>query len=159
MIESFVEQILKALIDAHLHIAFAESCTAGLVSDAIVNVPGASQVFWGSFVTYSNDAKIKLLGIEKELLEKFGAVSEACARAMAEGALKKSGADIALSVTGFAGPEGGGSGIPVGTVWIGWCGTKIPSGAELCHFSGSRSEIRKAAAGSVLIKLAEILKM
>ncbi len=158
MTESFIDQIVKKLIDASLCVAFAESCTAGLVSGAMGRIPGASRAFWGSFITYSVDAKIKLLGIAPALIEKYGAVSEECALAMAEAALAKSGADVALSVTGLAGPEGDGSGLPVGTVWIGWCGKNFPSGAVLHQFSGSRNEIRESAADSVMTKLAEILE-
>jgi PncC family amidohydrolase len=157
MNKDFAECIVKTLIDESLCVAFAESCTAGLVADVIARIPGASQVLWGSFVTYSVDAKIKLLGIDPLLIEKYGAVSEECALAMAEGALNKSGADLALSVTGLAGPDGDGSANPVGTVWIGWAGKKISAGASCYQFFGSRSSIRESAAESVIKKLAEIM--
>jgi PncC family amidohydrolase len=152
----FVEKIVKTLIEKKLHVAFAESCTAGLVADAIVEISGASQVFWGSFVTYSVDAKIKLLGIDRALIETYGAVSEECALAMALGALHKSGADAAFSVTGLAGPDSDESGLPVGTVWIGWAGKNHVSGAQCFQFSGSRREIRELAAEAVITKLSEI---
>jgi PncC family amidohydrolase len=158
MHQDFVERIIQTLSEKKLRIAFAESCTAGLAADAIVRVPGASQVFWGSFVTYSLDAKMKLLGIDPPLLAKYGAVSEECALAMANGALVKSGVDLALSVTGLAGPESDGSGLPVGTVWIGWSGNMLDSGASCYQFLGSRSEIRESAAECVIKKLAEILE-
>jgi PncC family amidohydrolase len=157
MNQTFVENIIKKLIDKKLHVAFAESCTAGLAADAIVQISGASQVFWGSFVTYSNDAKIKMLGIDPQLIEKYGAVSEECALAMADGARNKSGADLAISVTGLAGPESDESGLPVGTVWIGWAGKNLHSGATCCLFSGTRSEIRESAAETVIKKLSEII--
>ncbi len=141
-----------------MHIVFAESCTAGLVSDAIVQIPGASQVFWGSFITYSTDAKVKSLGIDPQLIERFGAVSEECALAMARGAREKSGADLAVSVTGLAGPEGDGSSVPVGTVWIALEGKDLPPRAVRYQFSGSRSEIRELATDRVIKKLADVLE-
>jgi PncC family amidohydrolase len=127
--------------------AAAESCTAGLAADLIARIPGASRVFWGSFVTYSIDAKIRMLGIDGALIQKFGAVSRETALAMARGALEKSGADCAFSVTGLAGPGRDGSGLPVGTVWI---ATALAGGdgegASVFRFSGERNEIRAAAA-------------
>jgi PncC family amidohydrolase len=99
-----------------------------------------------------------MLGIDPNLIETYGAVSKECALAMAKGALNKSGADVALSVTGLAGPLGDGSANPVGTVWIGWEGKRISTGAICHHFSGSRSEIRESAAESVIKKLADIVK-
>lgn len=97
-------------------IALAESCTGGLVSAAITEIPGSSAVLGSGYVTYSNDAKIKMLGVNEDILETFGAVSVAVAWAMAQGALKKSGADIAVAISGVAGPEGGTEKKPVGTV-------------------------------------------
>lgn len=159
MMENLVQGIINNLAAESLSVVFAESCTAGLVSDALARVSGASRVFWGSFVTYSIGAKMKILGIEKELIETYGAVSRECALAMAQGALAQSGADIALSVTGLAGPDGDGSGIPVGTVWIGWAGKKLPAGALLYQFSGSRNAVREAAAENVIKQLSEIVTM
>lgn len=97
-------------------IAIAESCTGGLVSAAITEVPGSSAVLGYGFVTYSNDAKIKLLGVNEDIIDAFGAVSVGVAWAMAQGALKKSGADIAVAISGVAGPDGGSANKPVGTV-------------------------------------------
>jgi nicotinamide-nucleotide amidase len=98
--------------------ATAESCTGGLISNRITNVPGASEVFTHGFVTYANEAKTSLLGVPPQDIETHGAVSEEVARAMAEGALRASGADIAVSVTGIAGPGGGSGEKPVGTAWL-----------------------------------------
>jgi PncC family amidohydrolase len=131
----------------------AESCTAGLAADLIARIPGASRVFWGSFVSYSIDAKIRMLGIDGTLIQKFGAVSRETALAMAEGALKKSGADYALSVTGLAGPEGDGSGLPVGTVWIATLSPEGEGRASVFRFSGSRNEVRRAAARKAITEL------
>ncbi len=102
-----------------LKLATAESCTGGLIAAILTEVPGSSDVFERGFVTYSNEAKAEMLGVPPALIEKHGAVSEAVARAMAEGALKHSRADIAVSVTGVAGPGGGTEAKPVGLVHFG----------------------------------------
>jgi nicotinamide-nucleotide amidase len=99
-------------------LALAESCTGGLIAHQITNVPGASKIFRGGIVAYSNDAKQKFLGVRPGTLARHGAVSEAVAGEMAEGARKKFGADFAIAVTGIAGPSGGTRGKPVGTVFI-----------------------------------------
>ena len=139
--------------------AAAESCTAGLAADIIASVSGASKVFWGSFVTYTVDAKIKMLGMPETFLKEHGAVSRPVALAMAEGALEKSGASWAFSITGLAGPDGDGSGVPVGTVWIGIAGHdssgSLCSEADVFLFSGNRNKVRKAAAIAALRKLLE----
>ncbi|AEF83530.1 CinA domain protein [Treponema primitia ZAS-2] len=142
--------LITALAAESLTLAAAESCTAGLVADRIARVPGASRVFWGSFVTYSIDAKVKLLGIERELIDRCGAVSRETACAMADGALEKSGAHVAVSVTGLAGPDGDGSGQPVGTVWIGFARQGFSAEALCRHYDGDRSAIRNAAAGDAI---------
>lgn len=109
----------ELLVDKSLTIATAESCTGGLVSGALINYPGISSSFLEGAITYSNEAKIKRLGVNKETLDKFGAVSEEVAREMAEGIAKVSGANIGISTTGIAGPGGGTEGKPVGLVYIG----------------------------------------
>jgi PncC family amidohydrolase len=131
----------------------AESCTAGLAADLIARVPGASAVLWGSFVTYAAEAKIRMLGVGEDTLRRYGAVSRETAGAMASGAMAKSGADFALSVTGLAGPDGDGSGVPVGTVWIGLARRGEEPRAELFHFSGSRNAVRQAAAEKAVEEL------
>ena len=114
------EEILHEYMHAKgLTISTAESCTGGAIANRITDVSGASRVFGHGWVTYANEAKQQHLGLPAELFEKHGAVSEEVARAMAEGALKQSGADHAISVTGIAGPTGGTPEKPVGTVWIG----------------------------------------
>ena len=113
-VQGLAEGVVKSLGIQGRMIAAAESCTAGLAADFIARIPGASNVFWGSFVTYTADAKFKMLGVSKELIEKYGAVSRPVALAMAEGALERSGASLAFSVTGLAGPDGDDSKTPVG---------------------------------------------
>ena len=109
---------MRLLSEKGKTLALAESCTGGRIADRVTNVSGSSAVFTHGFTTYSNEAKIQMLDVPAELIEAHGAVSEQVASAMAVGALKKSEADIAVSVTGIAGPTGGTEEKPVGTVWI-----------------------------------------
>ena len=115
---SLEETVFRLLKKRGMAFATAESCTGGLIANRITNVPGASEVFTHGFVTYANAAKSGMLGISEQEIETYGAVSEVVARAMADGALVKSGADITVSVTGIAGPGGGSEEKPVGTAWI-----------------------------------------
>ncbi len=110
------EKLLAAARERKLKLATAESCTGGLIAAALTEIPGSSDVFERGFVTYSNEAKIDLLGVAKELIARHGAVSEAAVEAMALGALENSRAHLALAVSGIAGPEGGSADKPVGTV-------------------------------------------
>ncbi|MDR1352508.1 MAG: nicotinamide-nucleotide amidohydrolase family protein [Treponema sp.] len=151
---SDAEKLIRAASGKGLKVVLAESCTAGLVSSLLAEVSGASEVLWGSYVTYTPDAKRAMIGLEREVLEKYGAVSRETALAMAEGALEASGADIAASVTGLAGPEGDGSGKPVGTVFIaGLCRAGGPAETREYHFTGSRNSIRLEAAGELIALL------
>ena len=109
-------RVIEANRAAGRRIALAESCTGGLVAAALTEIAGSSDVFEAGFVTYSNEAKIKLLHVSQDVLETFGSVSVAVAWAMAQGALKESGADVAVALTGIAGPGGGSARKPVGTV-------------------------------------------
>jgi PncC family amidohydrolase len=163
------EYLIRLLADRALYLAAAESCTAGLVADALARIPGASACFWGSFVCYTPQAKRHMLGVGEDTLNRYGAVSEETARAMALGAIEKSGADASVSVTGLAGPGGDGSNLPVGTVWIAAAlrGHNMEStpakktirvhAAEF-HFSGSRNTIREQAAKEALIQITELLE-
>lgn len=112
----YPQVIVELLAEKQIMLASAESCTGGLFAGAITSIPGSSEIFDRGFVTYSNESKIDILGVSRETLEMYGSVSEQCAREMAEGALKRSDADIAISVTGIAGPGGATADKPVGTV-------------------------------------------
>ncbi|MDR1308208.1 MAG: CinA family protein [Treponema sp.] len=144
------ERLIRLLAGRSLFLAAAESCTAGLVADLLGQVSGASACFWGSFVCYTPRAKMRMLGIGEETLARYGLVSGETARAMAAGALEKSAADAAVSVTGLAGPGGDGSSVPVGTVWIGTALRDAAPQAEQVHFTGPRNELRQKAARAAL---------
>jgi PncC family amidohydrolase len=151
------ENFIRRASGAGLTVVTAESCTAGLVADLLAAVPGASKVLWGGFICYTEAAKKGMLGLEESLLSQYGAVSRETALAMVRGALEKSGADFAVSVTGLAGPDGDGSGLPVGTVWIGAGRRGEEPGARVYRFAGPRQEVRRAAAREALESLARLL--
>jgi len=134
-----------ALKDAGMKLVLAESCTGGGMARVITRVPGSSAWFDRGFVTYSNESKIEMLGVNPEVLEQHGAVSEQVAREMALGALKHSNADISASITGIAGPGGGTPEKPVGTVWI---GVALKGGHVECRktfFASGRKHVRVCA--------------
>ena len=135
--------------------ATAESCTGGLVAGAITAIPGSSGWFDRGFVTYSNEAKLELLGVDPDTLEQHGAVSEATARAMAEGAIRASHADMAVAVTGIAGPDGGTPAKPVGMVCFAWAGRDGSVTAATHHFPGDREAVRRA---SVVVALQGLIE-
>lgn len=137
------ERVLTQLRARRWKIATAESCTGGLIAASLTAIAGSSDVVDRGFVTYSNDAKTQMLGVAPGVIEAAGAVSEDVARAMAEGALARSRADIAVSVTGVAGPGGGSDEKPVGLVWFGLA-TKSGVRAERMVFPGDRSAVRAA---------------
>jgi len=160
--EELARRLVARLIERRLTLALAESCTAGLVADLLARVSGASAALWGSFVCYSPEAKQRMLGIERDFLERHGLVSAETAREMALRARELSGASIAAAVTGVAGPgglpgpHGDGSGVPVGTVWV------AVAQQENCReqglrFEGTRAEIRIQAAAAVLEELLEVV--
>ena len=130
-------------------VATAESCTGGMVASTLINVPGASDVFNEGYITYSNEAKQKILGVKKKTLKKAGAVSEACAEEMAKGAAKAADARAAISVTGIAGPDGGTEEKPVGLVYIGCCiDEKV--WVESYHMNGDRQKVREISVKKAL---------
>lgn len=145
-----VEETLAALLkEKKMSVTVAESCTGGMIAAKLVNVPGISEFFWGSFVTYANEAKTALLEVDEQLLAKRGAVSPEVAEAMALGAAKAAGADVGISSTGIAGPDGGTPEKPVGLVYIG-CSIKGVVSVVECNFHGNRQEIRAQAARAAL---------
>ncbi len=123
----------------------AESCTGGMIAAAITAIAGSSDWFERGVVTYSDAAKVELLGVPESTLAAAGAVSEETARAMAQGALARSPADVAVSVTGIAGPGGGSAEKPVGMVCFGWAARGAPAVAETLHFPGDRAAVREAS--------------
>jgi nicotinamide-nucleotide amidase len=133
------------LLERNALCATAESCTGGLVAGAITDIAGSSGWFDRGFVTYSNEAKMEMLGVPESTLARFGAVSEATARAMAEGALGRSRAGIAVAVTGVAGPGGGSAEKPVGMVCFAWAKSGTATTAATHHFPGDRQDIREAS--------------
>ena len=136
--------LLEACRARKTMLATAESCTGGLIAAALTAIAGSSDVVERGFVTYSNEAKEDLLGVPAALIREQGAVSEPVARAMAEGALARSRAEIAVSVTGVAGPGGGSPGKPVGLVWFGLAQRGRPVASESHVFPGDRTAIRAA---------------
>ena len=134
--------VVNALRAAGKTVACAESLTGGMLASRLVDVPGASSVLGEAYVTYSNEAKMRLLGVSKDTLRQFGAVSAQCAREMAEGARRASGADFALSTTGIAGPDGGTPEKPVGLVYVGVASANGCEAQEL-HLRGERDWIRE----------------
>jgi nicotinamide-nucleotide amidase len=119
-LEALARQVAQALLARQLKLATAESCTGGLIAGVCTAIAGSSAWLERGFVTYSNEAKTEMLGVDAALIAQHGAVSEPVARAMAEGALARSHAQVAVAVTGIAGPDGGSPSKPVGTVWFGW---------------------------------------
>lgn len=135
----------KFLLSKQWRLATAESCTGGWVSQVITATAGSSQWFERGFVTYSNQAKQDMLGVSARLIQEQGAVSEAVVVAMAEGALQHSEADMSLAITGIAGPDGGSTEKPVGTVCFAWAVNEQVTQVATQRFSGDRESIRKQA--------------
>ena len=164
-LDKITENVVKLLVERNMTLATAESCTGGLISERITSVSGASSVFGFGVCSYANEAKMKLLGVRAETLDKFGAVSEETAAEMAEGIRKLSGADFGVSVSGIAGPTGGTPDKPVGTVCIG-ISTKEETKAARFFFEGKefpdtankREAIRYETAYTALSMIYSIIK-
>lgn len=147
--ETLEQHVAGLLKRKKMTVATAESCTGGMVASTLINVPGASDVFNEGYITYSNEAKQKILGVKKKTLKKAGAVSEACAEEMAKGAAKAADARAAISVTGIAGPDGGTEEKPVGLVYIGCCiDEKV--WVESYHMNGDRQKVREISVKKAL---------
>lgn len=156
-ISMLAERLGSALKGRGLMIATAESCTGGGIAEAITRVPGSSAWFDCAFVTYSYEAKTTMLGVHRDTLVDFGAVSQETAKEMADGAISRSRAQVAVAVTGIAGPEGGMPDKPVGTVWFAWKFPKKPIISEVCHFTGDRVAVRRQTIIHALTKLLQNL--
>ena len=141
-------------------LATAESCTGGMIAAACTDLAGSSNWFERGFVSYSNDAKTELLGVDAALIAQHGAVSEAVVRAMAAGAISHSKAQVAVAVTGVAGPTGGSAAKPVGTVWFGFAVSGSPPGllSEVRRFDGDRAAVRSATVQHAVRRLVELLR-
>ena len=149
-------QLALGLAQRGWMMASAESCTGGLIAAACTDLSGSSVWFERGFVTYSNAAKTDMLGVDAQCITEHGAVSEPVARAMALGAVRHSGAPVAVAVTGIAGPSGGSADKPVGTVWFGWAvGASVHT--QLQVFAGDRAAVRAAAVRHALRGLVELL--
>lgn len=155
--ESLAEKLVALLKEKEKHITFAESCTGGLISGAVTSVPGSSEVYDGGLCSYSNAVKNRLLGVENAVLESVGAVSAECALRMASGAKALFGADIAVAVTGIAGPGGATPTKPVGTVYIA-CVTEDKQVVKHCRFSGDRRLVRRKTVKVALETAMDMLK-
>jgi len=138
-----VQQLAMQLTQRGWRMVTAESCTGGLIAAACTELAGSSVWFERGLVSYSNEAKTELLGVDAALIAAHGAVSEQVARAMAEGALRRSGVDVAVAVTGIAGPGGGTADKPVGTVWLAWAQRGGATRAERQLFDGDRARVRE----------------
>lgn len=145
--------LVAELIASGKTLSTAESCTGGWIAKAITDVPGSSEAFAYGIVSYSNSAKQSLLGVEAATLDDNGAVSEAVVEEMANGVLKLSGADIAVAVSGVAGPGGGSKDKPVGTVWFSWAvmeGSEVLTESSCKHFAGDRDRVRERTVAHAL---------
>ncbi len=149
---SLEDAVVGLLQEQGLTVTTVESCTGGLIAGRLVNVPGVSEVFKQGFVTYSNKAKRKLVGVKKTTLREFGAVSDKTAREMARGAVLVTGADAAVAVTGIAGPDGGTEEKPVGLVYIA-AAVRGQTYVQECHFTGNRAKIRESTVAAALTLL------
>jgi len=144
-IDQLSQQLGELLLEHKQIVVTAESCTGGGVANAITEIAGSSAWFDRAFVTYSNEAKQEMIGVQAETLEKFGAVSEPVVIEMVQGALKNSNATIGVSISGIAGPTGGSVEKPVGTVCFAWANKSDWLKVETQHFSGDRSAVRTQA--------------
>jgi len=154
--EEILKKIFIILKEKSLKIATAESCTGGLISHTLTNISGSSEFFDRGIVSYSNTAKIELLGVPDELLEKFGAVSEQVAKTMAEGVRKKSNVDIGIATTGIAGPTGGTKEKPVGLVYISISSTNNTI-VKKFKFEGSRLENKESTCNAAINLLLDFI--
>jgi nicotinamide-nucleotide amidase len=143
----------RRLLETHRGVATAESCTGGWIAKTLTDIAGSSSWFVEGFVTYSNESKVRRLGVSRAALDSNGAVSEAVVRAMASSALRRARAQVAVAVTGIAGPGGAVPGKPVGTVWLAWAkrrGGTMRIAVQLKHFRGDRESVRRKTVRAAL---------
>ena len=150
MLDDLLQQLATDLTARQMKLATAESCTGGWIANSVTDLAGSSDWFDMSVVSYSNEAKMRVLGVSEQTLIDHGAVSEATVLEMASGLLECSSADISVSVSGVAGPGGGSADKPVGTVWFGWCLRGEPPSASLQCFDGDRDSVRRQAVAYAL---------
>ncbi|MBO5742852.1 MAG: CinA family protein [Clostridia bacterium] len=155
--EKLKQKLFELLKEKNLKISTAESCTGGMIGACLTSIPGISSYYGYGFVTYSNEAKQKLIGVKEETLKEFGAVSAQTVLEMAEGALNVSGSDIAVSVSGIAGPGGGTKEKPVGLVYIGLA-FKNKTSFNRFIFKGNRDEVRQQTVNSALEMIINIIE-
>lgn len=156
MTDALCAQLAQALTGRGWSLATAESCTGGMIAAACTALSGSSVWFERGFVTYSNAAKSECLDVPAALIDTHGAVSEPVARAMAAGAVQRSRAQVAVAVTGVAGPTGGSAAKPVGTVWFGWSVQGVVH-SEMRHFPGDRAQVRAATVTHALQRLLQLI--
>ncbi len=153
------DEVGRHLLGGQRRIATAESCTGGWIGKALTDIPGSSQWFETGYICYANGTKTSLLGVLPAEIAAHGAVSEQVVKAMALGALEHSGADVAVAVSGIAGPDGGSPGKPVGTVWFAWAlrhGKSLRVQARLKLFKGDRDAVRRKAVAGALAGVLEL---
>jgi nicotinamide-nucleotide amidase len=155
-LEALALKVGRALRVRGWRMATAESCTGGWIAKSLTDVPGSSEWFEGGVVSYSNTAKTELLGVPSELIAAHGAVAEATVRAMADGARARFRAELAVAVSGIAGPDGGTPGKPVGTVYFAWA---TPTGTTMARrlFSGGREAVRRQSVALALERLVDLV--
>lgn len=155
--EDLLRRVSDLLKEKRLKVATAESCTGGMLGNLLTNISGSSEYYDRGVISYSNRAKMELLGVSKETLDKYGAVSEPVAKEMAEGVRKRSKVDIGISTTGIAGPTGGTKDKPVGLVYVG-VSTKERTIVRRFLFKGNRIENKESACNAALSMLLEVLE-
>ena len=156
-LELLVQRLGTVLQQSRRCLVTAESCTGGWVGREITAVPGCSHWYERGFITYTNRAKQEMLGVQADTLERFGAVSEATVREMAQGALRHSHAQVALAISGIAGPDGGTPEKPVGTVWLAWAGEDFATAVEHHLYAGDREAVRRQAVADALHGLMKLV--
>jgi len=156
-LDTLVQEVGRLLKKRDLMLVTAESCTGGWVAERITSIAGSSDWFERGFIAYTNIAKREMLDVKTAILSRYGAVSEQAARAMAEGALARSHAQVALAITGLAGPGGGTTEKPVGTVYFAWAGKKRDSTSRKEVFTGDRQSVRRQSVAAALQGLLDFL--